>query len=506
MKSVYFAAIDIGSYETAIKIVEMDKEKIIIIDEAKKIISLGKDTFTDGKISQSSMEELCFILDGFKKIMKQYQIENFKIIGTSAFREASNQIFIREQIERRIGLQIEIISNEEEKYLMFKAAKDKVLTNKSLNIDKNQLIFLNIGYGNVQMSILDEVGLIYNEGFKIGSLRIKELLGKLERETLNFSALVQAYIASFVEDIYCLQSEGKLKQLIVYGREIEIVQQILGDKQITNRDKLVDIIDELSNLTSTEISKRYLINPSKAELIVPTILLIERFFDINNCENINFPAITLRDGLIKEYHDQKILKLDNSTQGEDLITYSRKLAEKYKYPEKHSKYVENIALKLFDKLKKWQLGGRDRILLQMAAILHDVGKFINVNNHYENGYGIIMATDIPGLSEEEHKLVALIAKYHGKLLPENDKYFHRLTPDMKIRVSKLSAILNIANTIDYSHRQILKDITIKRKGECIIIHGAIKEEALLESWMFEKTKSFFLNVYGIDLKLEIDRI
>ncbi|MBD5464951.1 MAG: exopolyphosphatase, partial [Lachnospiraceae bacterium] len=110
-----FAAIDVGSYELAMKIFEISKRNgIREIDLIRHSIELGTDTYNTGKISYERVDELCGVLKEFSAIMDSYGVDAYKAYGTSAIRETENTIIVLDQIRNRTGIQIEVLSNSEQ--------------------------------------------------------------------------------------------------------------------------------------------------------------------------------------------------------------------------------------------------------------------------------------------------------------------------------------------------------------------------------------------------------
>lgn len=499
-----YSAIDIGSYETVMKIVEIKEKDIEYIEEAQKVIPIGREAFLNQKIEVESIQRICETLEGFKHLMQAYGVDKYKIVATSAFREASNRYYLIDQIQRCTGLDVTIISNSHEKYLMFKAAKAFVTSRFQLEPKKTPLIFLNIGYGNVQVTLVTDKGMIFNQGYKIGSLRILEVLADLEKKTINFTQVVDEYIESYIDSIPINWNLFNGGGLIVYGREIQWMVELIGGQMEYDYDKITERIKQSKKGKNTWIVQHPAIDSDKIELLLPTLLIIDKFLKKGKSKKIYFPNIDLVDGMIKEYHEQKILKLDVETKDEDLLSYVRAIGEKYQYQKKHADYVEAISLMLFDCTKKLHGIKKDRLLLQIATILHDIGKFISPNHHYDNTYKLIEATDIPGISEEEREIIAYVAKFHGGEWPETDPGYELLTPKTKLRIAKLASIITIANALDQSHQQKIKNVTIKLKNNQLLIKGSAKQETVLEQWIFEERKALMENVYGISVQLEMD--
>lgn len=499
-----YAAIDIGSYETAIKIVEVNEKGVMYIEESEKIIPIGRESFLNQKIESDSIDKICETLIGYKYLMKEYGVDKYKIVATSAFRESINKHYIIEQIERKTGLNVNIISNSNEKYLMFKAAKEYMVSKFELDNKKTPQIFLNIGYGNVQVTMLTEDGMVFNQSYKIGSLRIMEVLADLERKTSNFTQVVDEYIESYIDSMPISWNKFNDGNIIVYGRELHWILEIISGNIEYECGKFLELAKQIRKKKTSLVTEYYQIDESKIELILPTLLIIDKFIKKAKTKKVYFPDISLLDGIIKEHYEQKILKLGSDAKDEDLISYVRAIGEKYHYNRKHAEYVENLSMAIFDKTKKMHGIKKDRLLLQIATILHDIGKFISSYNHYQNTANIILATDIPGISEEEKEIVALVCKYQGSRQLEREIDYQKLSDKTKLRVAKLASILNIANSLDQSHQQKIKIYDIKFGGDILVLKGKSKQETILEEWIFEERQLLFESVYGISVELTLD--
>ena len=143
-----FAAIDVGSYELAMKIFEIStKNGIKEIDHIRHRIELGTDSYHTGKISNERVDELCRILREFTEIMKSYKVDAYKAYGTSAIRETKNALILLDQIHMGTGIKIEVLSNSEQRFLDYKsvAAKGQAFQ----NVIEKSTAFIDIGGGSI---------------------------------------------------------------------------------------------------------------------------------------------------------------------------------------------------------------------------------------------------------------------------------------------------------------------------------------------------------------------
>ena len=122
MAITVFAAIDVGSHETAMRIYEISKKHgVHELEYLHHTARLGYETFSTRHISYHTIDKLCNILLGFKEKMMEYRIKDYMIIATSALREADNNLIVLDQVKQRTGFQIKILSNSEQRYLCYKA-------------------------------------------------------------------------------------------------------------------------------------------------------------------------------------------------------------------------------------------------------------------------------------------------------------------------------------------------------------------------------------------------
>ncbi len=190
---------------------------------------------------------------------------------------------------------------------------------------------------------------------------------------------------------------------------------------------------------------------------------------------------------------------------EELLQYIRATARQYYISMNHVEEVAKNALLIFDHLgKKQSLTNRHRLLLEMGALLHDIGKQINLANHAQCGADLLMHMDLIGISEEEQRQLVVLVRYHEAGEPKaEDEAYKALNKKSRMAVSKLLAMLQAANALDYSHKQKLYDLVIKLKGESFIIQAFTKENAVLEEWMFQHTQGLFREVFSLEPELKV---
>ena len=150
---------------------------------------------------------------------------------------------------------------------------------------------------------------------------------------------------------------------------------------------------------------------------------------------------------------------------------------------------------------------RERLLLQMVVMLHDVGKYISFNNVADSSYNIIMSNEIIGLSHIEREMVALIARYNTVTLPSYDELVMEssLSAEQYLTVSELTAIVRLANALDRSHLQKIQAIRATLKERELQLSLTVNRDFTLEQGLCQEKLDFFNEVFSIQPVIKLKR-
>ncbi|MCX7920777.1 MAG: HD domain-containing protein [Clostridia bacterium] len=189
-----------------------------------------------------------------------------------------------------------------------------------------------------------------------------------------------------------------------------------------------------------------------------------------------------------------------TTKEKELNQMVLSLAAKYAYDEKHANFVQIASLKIFDSLRHiHSYGNSERLLLSHAALLHDIGSFINDEKHNKHTLYIITRDEnLAEYPEEERRLVSLIAYNHRKRVHRDTLSLSKKDKDM---VLKLSSILRVADALDYTREDAaIKDISIVNSDVRITIDEVLPEKL---NERLNRKKELFVDVFGLDISLHI---
>ena len=497
------AAIDVGTNSMRMIIAQINEQgEINLLEDLWKPTHIGKDTFSYGRIQVDSIHETCDILKGFARLMQDYRIKHYRAVCTSGIREAENREYVLEQIRLRSGIEVEVINNAQERFLMYKAIRGYLPDSKSPN-DKGTII-VDIRSGGVEISIYNEGSLKFTEYIKVGSLRLREILADLEQKTLDFPSVMEEFVESRIDFLKTLIRGMRISDFIGLGGDLITIASLCTDNEASDSEifikkkALAKLYSRVHSMTTDQITREYRLERSQAEILLPSIILFYSFLEITDASGINAPMVSLRHGLLADMADERLDSAGKKSSLDDVISSVWYIGEKYSIDEAHCRHIEKLCMSMFDQtIKIHRLGERERFYLRVAAILHDVGKYVNLNQHDIHSYNIIRFQDIMGFSDRELMLVANIARYHSEEMPQmTHENYRALDYRDQIVVSKLAVILRLAEALDISHKKKIKDIEVVTVGKELHFRVCISEDMLLEEWSFEGHTTFFEEVMG----------
>jgi exopolyphosphatase/guanosine-5'-triphosphate,3'-diphosphate pyrophosphatase len=499
-----FAAIHLGSEQVSLQIVEYNKlSDLKIIERATRQVVLGEETFKTGKISFSTVAETCELLKGYRRTLTEYGVKDFRLMATTAVREAQNQQYIIDQIKVKTGFDVEVVDMPQEIFLKY-IALYKTVSEHGLVNPRDGLLFVDISSGGLGITLYKDGSLKYQQNIHIGALRIKESFEKHQRDSAHFHAALSEYIFSTIDSVEQELGQQKIKYLVLSGIETRLLLRMLGREQkarleYVSLDDFNKLYQQVKGLNLPQIMTAFDLTEARAEMVLPTIVLYRQILSLTTVEHIVIPNDQLLDGYILKHVAEKTKDSWMKVIEDQIICLAHEIGAKYQHDTKHAAAVERFSLLLFDRLAKFHgLGRRERFLLKVACMLHDIGKFVCLRRHYFYSYRLIVSSDILGFSEEEKAVIANIAHYHSKGTPSNnDANYAFLTKEQKVVVAKLAALIRLADAIDRSHRQKVTDCDIAFKGDDMHILVSTREDISLEEWTFADKADFFQDVYGI---------
>ncbi|MBR1441125.1 MAG: exopolyphosphatase, partial [Lachnospiraceae bacterium] len=365
---------------------------------------------------------------------------------------------------------------------------------------------LDIGGGSIQVSLFEGGKLITTQNMKLGVLRLRERLGRLNASSHKQKDLVEEIVAAQMDVFRNLYLQGRsIKNIILVDDYLSPVirgrqqEEDLGPGYLRKKT-LKEFLKKLDQMSVLEIVEALDISQENAQLLLITAVLANSVMSALKAEVLWAPGVTLCDGIAYEYAEKNHFISAPHDFEADIISSAENISNRYMGSLTRSATLQTIALNIYDAMKKIHgLGKRERLLLQLATLLHDCGKYISLVNLGDCSYNIIMSTEIIGLSHREREIVANVVKFNHMPFESYDVIVVNsgMSEDDYLIIAKLTAILRVANALDRSHKQKFKDVKMSLKDGKLEISVDTRDDITVEKGLFKNRADFFEEVFFV---------
>lgn len=496
------AVVDIGTTSIRLAIGQIEADgNVRALERLSQSVTLGKDTFTRGAIRRSTSEDCVRVLRSYRRKLAEYGIEphNVRVVATSAVREADNQLAFQDRIYSATGFQVEAIDEAEVNRVTYLGILPLLDSEPELS-DGTSLI-VEVGGGSTDMVLLHGSDVVYAHSFRMGSLRLRETLASFNAPTDKARQIMENLIDRTVQEVHAHVPSHSLPQIVTLGSDMRFAAHQLcpdwdrGQLAVIPLSELKEFTQDILAQSDDELVRRYPLAFAEAESMGPALLMNCQLAESFRLNKIFVSSFNLRDGLLNELTLGAKWTAEFRTQ---IIRSTLNLAERFEVDTAHARHVAELCRQLFHATyEEHELDDRFEVLLYVAALLHEVGLFINHRAYHKHTMYLIQNSDFFGLGKREQLLAALIARYHRRAIPKpgHDGY-SSLSRDDRIAVSKMSALLRVADSLDHSRSQRVKDIRCQMESRLLVVEVLGVDDLSLEELDLKQKGNLFEEVFG----------
>ena len=497
------AAIDVGS--NAIRMVVgriVFDGKVEVVENLRLPVRLGQDAFTTGIVSEKTAQQAVDAFTRFRRVANNHKAEKIRAVATSAMREMANGDLLIDRIARSTGIEIVTISGEEEARLIHLAVAQAV------NLKNKHVLLIDIGGGSVEVTLSQNGKILSTESYDIGTVRLLKKLDGGRNAALPFHKLVREYAEAASHRIDREMGSKKIDICIGTGGNVEEMGRLReklfkGDSnRIITLDELDKLVEILSRTSVEERIRKFKLKPDRADVILPASAVLQMIAHKAKIGEVVIPCVGLKDGVLWDMAYRLQANASISPR-EQVWASALRLGKKYQFDQEHAKLVSYLAGRLFDQSHELHnLNEESKLLLEVAALLHDIGHFINTVDHNKHGCYILKANPLIGLTENHQNIVANIIQYHGKSTPSlQDDGFRALAPRDRLMVIELSSLMRLADGLDVRHMGCIRDVQLEQQKNIWKLRLQGDGDLILERWELEKRQRFFQDVFSVKLKI-----
>ena len=510
------AVIDIGTSSIRMAIGEIRADgSVRELETLSQAVALGKDTFSRGEIRRSTIEDAVRVLTRYRELLRGYGItrpDQLRCVATSAVREATNKLAFIDRVYIATGFHIEPLDESEVSRVAYLGIQPTIKQDHDLG--PALAVVIEVGGGSTEVLVVDKGQVVFSHSYHVGSLRLRQTLDTLRTPREKEREIMENHISRFVSQAvqHCRGTTGDSRpQLIAMGGDFRFAASQLAADRVEETLAKIDLptlnrfVDEMFPMSEDELVHEYHLTFPDAETLGPALLTLLKFAKALKVDHIRVSDVNLRDGLLRDMANNGVWSDDFK---EQVFNAAVDLGRRYAFDETHARHVAHLSRLLFDSLQGLhRLDARYGVLLKLAALLHEIGMYVGISSYHKHSMYLIQNSELFGLSRRDLLLVSLVARYHRRASPKSvHEGFTALDREDRVVITKLAAMLRIADALDRSYSQRIKEFDCTIQGERLVIAIADVEDLSLEQVALKQTVLLFEETFGLAVLLRKSRL
>jgi exopolyphosphatase/guanosine-5'-triphosphate,3'-diphosphate pyrophosphatase len=502
-----YAAVDIGSNSVRMLAAETNPSAPTkILAAERQVTRLGAGVFQDGKIPAEAMDFVCENLARMAQVYRKLDVLGVRAVATSAVRDSSNQHEFIEKASSALGTPVEIISGAEEARLIHLGVK------ASWPQRGKRVLIVDVGGGSAELILSDQGVLAEAFSKPLGAVRLTEVFLKsdpptpLELHRMNES--IEEKLAAPLRRI----GKGPFDRLIATSATAAAIVCAIHRVGRARRDEADRLKASVAQIRAFHRQVRQLdlagrrkiqgIGPRRAELIVSGSAVFLKVLELFQQPTLHYSAAGVRDGIIADLAARGVGR-ELSMLNREQRRVVEQMARRYGVDLAHARQVAEIAHRLFEALQPvHRLPPAIGKLLEASAYLHDIGHFVSDTAHHKHSYYLVAHSDLPGFTDSERQMIALLCRYHRKSMPTpRHSPFQTFDADSRRAITFLTPLLRMADSLDRSHEQRVAGIEVHVRNGSMTVALESKVDLDLEMWAVERIADSFRSIYQMPLLL-----
>jgi len=498
-----FAAVDIGSNSVRLKIARLSGGRLHSVLEDRSVTRLGASVFHDGLLSPDAIAETVKVLRRFHRAVQQEAVDSVRVVATSALRDARNSSAFVEWVRSATGWQVEIISGIEEARLIHLGLIS------GMRVSAAPVLMIDLGGGSCELTVSVKGHIRETVSLPLGAVRLTNEFLRHDPPRKTELQRLRGFVGREVARVSERITRSKPRIVIATSGTAESLGAI-AKGLFKNRDKRLAasrlqvrrIAKMLARRTVETRRKLAGVGPRRAEIIVAGAEVYAELLERFHLGGFRYSPLGLRDGILAQMigeHGPRSVKRIESERWDSI----KAAVAHYRVDLNHAMKVRESAVNLFVGLKSvHRLPPDYREWLSAAAMLYEVGDYLNRNGRHRHTYYIISHSEILGYTPQQRRIIGAIARYLGKSRPAaGDAPMKVLSPPDRIYVRKAALILRLARAINLGRGNAVRKQTLRlRNGTVeITLRPRPRSSVDLELWALEKEKTYFREVFGREL-------
>ena len=493
--------IDLGTNSVRLMVVRLGPDHSwSTITVQKEPVRLGEGEFgAERALQPAAMDRAALVCRSFADLARSHGAETVVAVATSATREAGNQAAFVRRLREDAGIDVHVVSGQEEARLIFLGVLSRV------HLGERRALVIDIGGGSTEVALGDHAGAVYPDSLRLGAIRLTSEFPQASGDAPVGAKVYEAMRRRVqVEDVRIRRKLAGERIDVVFGTSgtirnlASVIVRALRHEtpqrvDAVSRDEVRTVAKMLRSLSLEERRAIPGLNPLRADIVIAGAAILDALMeDLGLVEIQAVAECGLREGLVVDHLARGAHEAspDAPTVRERSIL---QLARACAFDETHARHVAALALDLFDSARAAGLhryGDEERELLRYAALLHDVGTFLSYSDHHLHTYYLIRHADLLGFDENEIATMASTALFHRKARPgARHPAFAELGRPARKAVRLLSVLLRMAEYMDRGHAGAVAHAALLADGPgALVLEVRPAADWHLERWRLENRR------------------
>ncbi len=503
------AAFDLGSNSFHLLVADARRDGTFEpVSTDKEMLRLGSAVAATGEIGERLAGDAVEVIRRFRAMAESLNADEIVACATAAFREAADSLAVVDRIEAEAGVKVRVIGGREEARLIFDAVRTSVV------IDPPPALALDLGGGSLEVMVGDNRGLDYAVSLKLGVARLTAELVRSDPPSGADARRVAKAVAGTFQRVLpeiasrrpgmAVGSSGTLTTLIglAAGRRGGPAPTSVNQLSVTAKE-VEALTNQLLAMTAAERADLPGVDSRRADLLPAGAVLLTTVLDLTGLDGLVGSEWALREGMVLDaigHHSSSEWDPDpRAIRRESVLGLCRRSG----WNERHSLKVARLATELFDGMAQLHdLDAADRELLELGALLHDIGEYVSTDAHERHTAYLIQNGRLRGFSPAEIDVLACLGRFHKRGNPKSSfEPWARMKSDDQKRVARLVALLQVADGLDRSHGGPVRDVQVYANRQTVEVVVEADDDIDLELWGLRRKRDLFEKVF--DCRLDV---
>jgi exopolyphosphatase/guanosine-5'-triphosphate,3'-diphosphate pyrophosphatase len=512
-----FAAIDIGSNSCRLAIASAEQHRLKLLHEDREVTRLGASVFETGVISPEAMDATIKALKRFHKAVQTHVVDQVRVVATSAMRDARNSESFRAGVKSATGWKVDVISGLEEGRLIHLG----VVTHEVGA--RGRCLLMDLGGGSCEVTLSDGGRIREMVSLPLGAVRLQQEFLRTDPPVKEDVARLRKYIDRELKKLerrmgvprvgLVIATSGTAAALAEASHAMKLASPIKRTASAGKKVLEIDtasvrwLADRLLKLNNAQRAEIVGIGPKRSEIICGGAQVYATLLERLELKGFRYSRLGLRDGVLA----QMLADIDTRASVHRTIEAERwegvyQVCRRYGVDVKKVEAEREHAGQLFDQLQGVHgLPAEYRLWLEAAAMMQNVGKYMNHQGHHRHTQYIIANSDIFGFSPEQRAIVAAIARYMGKSRPDAmDRPMRMIPTDQHANVVRAVMLLRLVQALNQDRASAAVKVRTKVYPKRVVMDLVpARGGAELEAWSLKKEAGYFREVFRRELFVDV---